>query len=229
MCRRYASVNLTICNISLFSSVTKGLTIDNIDNYQDKAFYPAKILLSAIGVKRLVACNIWLIYTVSMNKRPLPIHLLVDIKGFALLGQTSFGGYFKIILSWWLNDCPSVLSSPLEWRSISGMHQRDYNLYAPKIEPVLIKSFEILTKYRDEQEVKSERRRVNLRKALVVRDANTKRRMSEAKTKASLVDQHVPVNPGAIKPPPQKFHEGWNLNKKPAAKPTSCQAGLIDK
>jgi hypothetical protein len=164
-----------------------------------------------------------------MNKHPLPVHLLVNIKGFSLLGQTSFGGYFKIILSWWLNDCPDILSAPSEWRSISGMHQRDYNLYASKIEPVLIQSFEILTKYRDAREVTRAKRGVNLRKAIAVRDANIRRRKTEAITKASLVEQHVDINPGHIKPTPQKFHEGWNLNSKPTPKSTTQKPLLLDK
>lgn len=164
-----------------------------------------------------------------MTKRPLPVHLLVDIPGYSMLGQTSFGGYFKLITVWWLNDCPAILQDKREWSSVSGMRPTDYQAYKSKLEPLIIKSFEILTKYRDTQEAKSERLRVNLRKAIIARDANTAKRKAALNSKGSLVDQHVPINPGAIKPPPQKFHEGWNLNKKPTPKPTSCQARLTDK
>lgn len=109
------------------------------------------------------------------------------------------------------------------------MFARDYNLYAPKIEPILVKSFEILKKYRDEQEVKTAGKRVSMLRALAFKQEKARLAKSLGKPEAALVDQHVPLNPGSIKPLPQKFHEGWNLNKRPTPKPTSHKASLLDK
>lgn len=170
-----------------------------------------------------------------MNKLPLPVHLLTDIRGFSILGQTSFGGYFKIILSWWVNDCPEILADDREWRGLSGMYPRDYERYKYKIEPVLIQSIEILRKYREERRAITSRKREGMKRAQAIHQKNQQRLKQDKyqeESKGNIVDKNTPVNPTFIKPTAQLFHEGWNLergkspniNKKGTIAPT-----LLDK
>ena len=148
-----------------------------------------------------------------MNKMPLPVHLLMNIRGFSLLGQTSFGGYFKIVLSWWQNDCPEIFEETIEWCSLSGMYQRDYDRHKNKIEPVLLKSLEVLKEYRNERLAKTANKRAGMIRARAAWAGELKRRKSQTITKGNIVDKHVLVNPTPVKPPSQPFHEGWNLEQ----------------
>ncbi len=173
-----------------------------------------------------------------MNKIPLPLHLIVSVPGFALLGQTSFGGYFKIIFAWWLNYCPDPFVTPLEYGSLSGMQKNDYNRYKDKIEPVLNKTFVVLSKYYEECYNKRDVKINNAKKATIKRLENIeirKRQSSGGRLKDERVSSNVPVNPMAIKPPEKSFHDGWNLHKnksnfiKKNTKNMINQASLRDK
>lgn len=166
-----------------------------------------------------------------MNKMPLPLHLLAKIPGYAMLGQTSYGGYHKIISAWWLNDCPEVFEHAIEWCSLSGMYQRDYAKYKSKIEPLLVQSIDILKKYREDKRKKNEYRMANMQKAIVANNKRIAAIKAAATSTVSIVDKHTPVNPCFVKPDSQPFHEGWNLNKAaPASKaPRQQKAFLTDK
>lgn len=160
---------------------------------------------------------------------PLPVHLLAAIPGFRMLGQTSFGGYFKIIVTWWENDCPEILNDVAEFQSLSGMYLHDYNRYRPKIEPVLLKSIEILKEYRSERQGKREHRLINLSKAHAASRAKLLEKKKVDKSKGNLVDKHTLVNPTPIKPSSQPFHDGWNLNtaKSPNIKKQSPNTPML--
>lgn len=167
-----------------------------------------------------------------MNKMPLPLHLLSAIPGYAMLGQTSFGGYFKVITAWWQNDCPDVFENASEFQSLSGMYERDYAKYRPKIEPLLLRSLEILKEYRTKKKAASAHTMLNLAKAHTVMRNKKAERQSAGKTKGNIVDRNTPVNPTPIKPPPQEFHKGWNLEKAKSPninRTTTVRPTLLDK
>lgn len=167
-----------------------------------------------------------------MNKMPLPIHLLSAIPGFRMMGQTSFGGYCKIIWTWWENDCPAVLTDIAEFQSLSGMYRQDYERYRPKMEPVLLQSIEILKKYHQERRAITAGRSATMKKAQAIYQNRVRQAKYLEQTKGNIVDKHVNVNPTAINPSPQPFHEGWNLEKKNSPnikKLTTIQPMLLDK
>jgi hypothetical protein len=167
-----------------------------------------------------------------MNKMPLPIHLLAQIPGYSMLGQTSYGGYCKIIMAWWLNDCPEVFEHKPEWQSLSGMYERDYAKYKSKIEPLLIKSLEILKQYRDEQKAKKAYLSESARRMTAKRMENQAKRRKGYESKGNIVDKVTPVNPAPANPTPKPFHEGWNLERKNSPninKKTTHKPMLLDK
>jgi hypothetical protein len=178
------------------------------------------------------AQNIFCSYNNLMNKMPLPIHLLAQIPGYSMLGQTSFGGYFKIITAWWLNDCPEVFLSVEEWGSLSGMFKRDYNKYRTKIEPVLLQSLDVLKKYREEKHQKNQPRLQNIRKAQRIQKEMLAARKLADNSKGNIVDKVTPVNPAPAIPSPKPFHEGWNLERQKSPninKKTTHRPMLLDK
>jgi hypothetical protein len=167
-----------------------------------------------------------------MNKMPLPTHLLADIPGFAMLGQTSFGGYWKIILTWWHNGCPNVFEHHIEWCSLSGMYQRDYDRHKSKIEPLLMQSIEILKQYRDEQKAKKAYLSESARRMTAKRMENQAKRRKGYESKGNIVDKVTPVNPAPAIPSPKPFHEGWNLERQKSPninKKTTHRPMLLDK
>lgn len=167
-----------------------------------------------------------------MNKMPLPIHLLADIPGYALLGQTSFGGYCKIIWAWWLNDCPDVLEHNIEWCSLSGMYQRDYDRHRSKIEPLVLRSLEILKKYRNERRANTANKRAGMLRANATRLQRLKSDKLRDNTKGNIVDKVTPVNPAPAIPTQNPFHEGWNLEQPKSPRinrKTTIAPTLLDK
>lgn len=165
-----------------------------------------------------------------MNKRPLPVHLIANIPGYAMLGQTSFGGYFKIILTWWLNDCPDILEHKSEWQSISGMYERDYAKYKSKIEPLLVKSFELLAKYRQDKIDADQPRLANMKKAIEVKRQKQAERKLVAENKGLVDSKHDITSVGVTNPLQKNYHEGWNLNKRNnTVKSTTYKPSLLDK
>lgn len=166
-----------------------------------------------------------------MNKMPLPIHLLAEIPGYSMMGQTSFAGYIKIVCAWWSNNCPELFDNNTEWCSLSGMYTRDYVKHRAKIEPMVRQSFDVLKKYREERRAKTEHLRKGIHKARAVKMQNDALRRQQAIKPAAIVDKHTPVNPAPAAPDFKPFHEGWNLNKSaPTAKtPRQQKAFLKDK
>lgn len=165
-----------------------------------------------------------------MNKRPLPVHLIANIPGYAMLGQCSFGGYFKIILSWWLNDCPEVFADSTEWHALSGMRTTDWLKYRNKIEPLLVKSFELLVKYRQDKINADKPRVANIRKALEVKRQKQVEREAVVENKGLVDSKHDITSVGVTNPLQKNYHEGWNLNKRNnTVKSTTYKPSLLDK
>lgn len=134
------------------------------------------------------------------------------------------------MLAWWHYGCPDILTAKTEWQSLSGMRTTDYANYKAQIEPLLVKSFEILTKCRKKQQAITEARLINLRKAVSKRDRNKHERQKQITHTEGIVDKIHITGVTPINPPQKNFHEGWNLNKrKPAVKSKAYTPLLLDK
>lgn len=181
----------------------------------------------------MLVCIVRWRYHGKMNTEPLPIHLLMELPGFSLLGQTAFGAYFKIIFNWWINDCPPVLVQHTDFRSLAGMKEIDWRRHGPVIQPVLVLSIAVLQKHHGKILQKRDRQRILMAKVNESNRISRAAALNVSEVGKRLKDKNISVNPTFIKPTPQPFHEGFNLHgNKPSnssKKRPSTTATLRDK